>query len=562
MFDTAWSAAIKPVGNSLAACFCYIFTLTGSFAPVDARTADPALPQAQSQTDVAAFVRIENDFRWLSDDARNGRLAGSDGHRAAAAYVADAMARAGLAPAGAEGWRQPVRLVRATAKIEDASLQAVGDNAEPIEFAIDRDFAPLASPARRGQCEGPAVFAGFGVDDPLGRHTDVGAGNRLEGRVVLVLDAVPAIFDGEEAIYLRDRAAKLRHLSAAGASCVVYIQPPTAEQNGRPWDRQVRRLKREAWFLRDEPAPVPAVFLHWAAADRILGLDRANAIMRRGADAPSMEGRFEDLAVRIRLRTSNTLSHVESENVVGVLPAAAEGAGSAIVVTAHLDHLGPTTDAGGVDRIRNGAFDNALGVAVMLEVARRLAARSTPPAQQIAFVALTAEEQGLLGSSAFAAKPPSRVADVAANVNIDMPLLMSPIEDVLAIGAERSSLHSVAQAAARDAGLSLGDGSDAARGLFLRSDQFSFARKGAPATMLFVGAAGGGRQAFADFSARHYHQPSDEASLGLDIDAVTRFLDFAAGLVEAAADAPSPPKWVDGDFFKAASDQAAARPVQ
>ena len=233
------------------------------------------------------------------------------------------------------------------------------------------------------------------------------------------------------------------------------------------------------------------------------------------AAAESDEGAVQgfDLGVTMRIETDSQHSNIESPNVVGILPGSdPDLRNEYIVLTAHLDHDGvkPSDDPDD-DEIYNGAMDNAVGIAALIEVAQLLA--SDPPARSVIFVALTAEEKGLIGSDYYARNPTVPADAIVANINLDMPILTYDFTDIVAYGAERSTLYPIVERATADAGLTLSPDPAPEQNVFTRSDQYSFVKQGVPAVYLKTGFADGGEEAQKDFRSNHYHQATDEADL-------------------------------------------------
>ena len=219
------------------------------------------------------------------------------------------------------------------------------------------------------------------------------------------------------------------------------------------------------------------------------------------------------------------------------------------LLTAHLDHTGVNENlvAEGKDGIHNGALDNAMGVAVMLEAARELAAN--PPARSVIVLAVTAEEKGLLGADYYAHFPTVPIESIVANVNLDMPLLLYPFTDVVAFGAERSSLGPIVEAATAAAGVTLSPDPVPEQGVFTRSDHYRLVEKGVPAVFMVTGFANGGQESFQEFITTHYHKPSDDVNLPILYDQAARFADVNTEIAQAVANAPARPEWNEGDFF-------------
>jgi len=218
-----------------------------------------------------------------------------------------------------------------------------------------------------------------------------------------------------------------------------------------------------------------------------------------------------------------------------------------VVLTAHLDHLGiRPTEAQGDDEIYNGAMDNAVGVASMIDVARML--KEHGARRSVLVVAVTAEEKGLLGSSYNAANPTVPAHSVVANVNLDMPILSYPFADVVAFGSDHSTLAAPVSAAAGDFGLTFSPDPAPEQGFFVRSDQYSYVREGVPAVNLDLGWANGGEAAQEEFLDRHYHRLSDEVEL-VDFTQLERFTAVNYAIARNVADLPERPVWNEGDFF-------------
>jgi len=255
-----------------------------------------------------------------------------------------------------------------------------------------------------------------------------------------------------------------------------------------------------------------------------------------------------ELGVDARIRVESRHRNLTSHNVIGILPGSdPELAGEYVILTAHLDHVGikPTEEADD-DEIHNGAMDNASGISVLLEVARLL--REEPPRRSGVFIALTAEEKGLNGSGYFARNPTVRRDGMVATVNLDMPIMTYAFTDIVAFGAERSTLYQPVKVAAESHGLELSPDPVPEEGLFTRSDHYNLVKQGVPAVYLKPGFKNGGEQAQSEFRKAHYHEASDEAQL-VDLDALRRFTEVNAEIARNIADMPERPVWNAGDFF-------------
>jgi Zn-dependent M28 family amino/carboxypeptidase len=272
--------------------------------------------------------------------------------------------------------------------------------------------------------------------------------------------------------------------------------------------------------------------------------------------AASDEGTPQGFALPGMLTLSATtgLRKTESTNVVGILPGSdPQLKNEYVVITAHLDHLGRGAAVNG-DSVYNGAHDNAVGIGVMLEIARSLRASGTRPKRSIMFVAVTAEEKGLLGSDFFAQQAQAREQKLVANINMDMPMILAPIFDFVALGAEHSTLGVMARQAVATQGYRLSADAQPELVKFIRSDQFSFIRRGIPALSLTGGYQP--RDLSVDlaelreqFLSEHYHQPSDDLTLPMDYPTAADLARIDARIALAIANATNAPRWNNNDFF-------------
>jgi len=404
----------------------------------------------------------------------------------------------------------------------------------------------------------PMVFVGQAVHAPELQHDDF-AGVDVRGKIAVVLDNAPARFSNDQRAYYASGLQKLAGLEQRGAVGVIFLGDPVNEKK-RPWALDapnwrrpgMRRLDAAGRPVDDFPGLRVRVSANVTLADAILAgsghtPDEVFAALETG------ELRAFDLAGTATLASRATLQRVESRNVVGRLPGSdARLAAEHVVFTAHLDHIGVGVPRDG-DAIYNGAQDNAVGVATMLEAARLLAASPERPRRSTLFLALTAEEKGLLGAFHFAAQPTVPAGSIVANVNMDMPLLLTDVRDVIPIGIEHSTLEAVAQRAVAEAGLELTPDPFADEVIFVRSDQYAFIRQGVPAIYLLGGVmprdGSDGIARFREWLGGHYHLPSDDLRGPIHWVGAAQLarVNYRIGL--AIGNDPVRPAWKPGDFF-------------
>ncbi|HVJ01294.1 MAG TPA: M20/M25/M40 family metallo-hydrolase [Sphingomonas sp.] len=514
-----------------------------------------ALP-AQAQTalppDQAA---IKAHVQFLASDALRGREAGTPDHDRAAEYVAAQMLAAGLRPAGEDGsWFQRVRLTRYQAADKPSWTLTRGDGAIPLQFGVD--FITAAVPATPDfAASGEIVFAGYGLVYPAEQIDDY-RGLDVRGKIVAILGGLPADLTGDVAAHLADDEQKARFAEARGAKAVIVLE--SAERRAEmPFESIVPfwNYPRWGWAGPDGRANMiapgaPVVgYMGQTGAEKLFA---GSAIRWRDVLAAERHGTPMPHGVlpgTLAVSTKTNVSLRQSRNVIGLLPGSDPAlAGQYLVLSAHLDHVGVGQPVRG-DSIYNGAMDNAVGVAMVIEAARALQASGKRPRRSILFVALTAEEKGLIGSDYFAHHPTVPQGALVANVNLDMPILTYKLHDLVILGGERSSLGPALTAAAATEGLATVPDPEPEEMFFVRSDHYSFVQSGIPAVSVDTGPGGEGAAAQRLFLDNHYHKPSDDLSLPFDWGSAAKYLRVITAGARAIADAPERPRWNRGDFF-------------
>jgi Zn-dependent M28 family amino/carboxypeptidase len=243
---------------------------------------------------------------------------------------------------------------------------------------------------------------------------------------------------------------------------------------------------------------------------------------------------------------------LESQNVVGVRPGSdASLKNEYVVFSAHLDHVGVGEPING-DRIYNGAMDDASGVASLLDIAAALNENKTQTKRSLLFVAVTGEEKGLLGSRYFAAHPTVALSSLAADLNMDMFLPLYPLHLLTVWGLGESDLGDLARRVSKSLDVEVQDDPQPQRNVFIRSDQYSFIRKGVPSLMMAFGAKPGSKeeQIAKTWLTNRYHAPSDDLNQPVDLKAAGQYNRLMMTLAEAVANNPARPKWKADSFFR------------
>jgi Zn-dependent M28 family amino/carboxypeptidase len=512
--------------------------------------AAPALAQTAPTPDEAA---LQAHVAFLADDAMKGREPGTPEYDIAANYVATRMSAAGLVPAGdGGGWFQKVPLV-AWKPLTKGSM-AFTRAGRRTDLVWGEDFLTRANPlAPDFQVEGDLVFVGYGVVDPASGRDDY-KGLDVRGKVVVVLYGGPPGLQSEIRAHYGDRDTKADLAAARGAKAVLFVES-TMLRSVYPFATIARNWQQTGMTWADAQGRAhsngaPTIgYLSQAGAAKVFAGSRIDWARALAADAAGRKVPTGALGARLSSRQDARVWQIASENVVGRL----EGADPAlkaetIVLSAHLDHVGIGNPVDG-DSIYNGAMDNAVGTASMLEVARAFQASGKRPRRTLLFVAVTAEEKGLIGSEYFALNPTPTAGRIVADVNLDMPILTYKFEDLVVYGADRTSIGPVVGEVAKANGLTLTPDPDPDQASFVRSDHYSFVKAGVPAVSLEPGPKGPGKAAIDDFLAHHYHQPSDDLTRPIDWASGVRFVQLNYAITRALADAEARPSWNKGDFF-------------
>lgn len=512
----------------------------------------------------ASYVKadaIRGHVEFLASDLLEGRAAASRGYDIAAAYVASQFRQAGLKPGGDddETFQQKLPLLEATPVLPGSSAELVLEN-NTNAFEYGTHYLPSADfTSASSTLSAPLVFAGFGVAAPELGYDDF-ANLDVKGRIAVIFSGAPAKFPHHQRAYYSWTNRKWETLIERGAVGAITVDS-AVDAKRTPWERRVAMSwTPEMRWLDADGKPQNAFpelrlrfrFDHEAAARLFENAPRDFETVLTTAEAGEPQG-FA-LPGMLTLSATTGLRRTESENVIGVLPGSdPQLKQECIVLTAHLDHLGRGSAVSG-DSIYNGAHDNALGVAILLEIARALHTSGVKPRRSLIFAAVTAEEKGLLGSDFLAQRAQADGKRIVADVNIDMPMVFVPTFDFIAIGGEHTTLGASARTAATNQGYRLSPEVSPEEVVFIRSDQFSFIRRGIPAIVLSGGSQARDKttdvgELRRQFRATNYHQPSDDLTLPMDYATAADLARINLRVVLDAANAPSRPRWTQGDFF-------------
>ena len=524
-----------------------------------------ALAQAPAEAPEFTADGFRSHVAFLADDLLEGRETGTRGYDVAARYVATRFEALGLKPAVEGSWFQQVPFFQYRLSDAPASLSVGGR-----EFLDRRDVMLSPSPVEGPETlEAPVVFVGYGLQAPeIG--VDDYKGLDVKGKIVAVLNGFPKGMRSDIGAHLN--SDKRRVASERGAIGMIMLRT-TGEAQRRPWARLQESAGEPAltWlgeggqpYTASPNIRVRATLDHPAAEALFAGARRPLA--RVLAEAEREGGKPKGFALKpmVKVVQQSTVRRISSPNVLAVLPGSDPAlANEYVLLTAHLDGLG-VHDKAGDDDIHNGAMDNATGIATILEVARAMATGPNRPRRSILFAAVTAEEKGLLGAQYLARHPVVGGGKVVGVVNLDMPVLLYDFSDVIAFGAEHSTIGAAVERAGRGMNVALAEDPLPHEGLFTRSDHYRFVQEGVPSVFLMTGFSNGGKEKFTDFLSTYYHKPTDDMKLPIDWQAGAKFARINYEIAREIADAPDAPRWYSDSFFgKAlAPNQAKAeRPV-
>ena len=504
--------------------------------------------------------RLEEHVRFLGDDALLGREYGEPGYGIAAQYVAERLASMGVTAAGDDGWFQSVAL-RRFGVTEGSTEFVLHRGGESSALTYRDDYSMSADPVRAtNDVRAEVVFVGHGVHAPDDGYSDYD-GVDVRGKIVALFRGAPGSIEGNARAYYSSSRTKAAEAVSRGAIGSISLRTRKAEER-QAWAEYKDRIGTRpstTWVSVDGraadyyPELIAGASMSMEAAERLFGV---SPISYEEALEANLAGSVASmpLGVEVTLSRRSEQSTVFSPNVIGMVRGTdPDLADEYVVYSAHLDHVGvSTSEKDAEDKIRNGVYDNAMGIALMLETARAIAA--APPKRSVLFIALTAEESGLLGSDFFVNNPTVPMESIVTNINLDMPLFLYPVADLVAFGSQHSSMQDIVEESAAQEGFVFSPDPMPEEVLFVRSDQYSFVQKGVPAVYLVTGFKSteegvDGGALFQDHFKNHYHQPSDDMTRPIHWESALRFARAHTRIGYMVGNAKERPMWNEGDFF-------------
>jgi Zn-dependent M28 family amino/carboxypeptidase len=522
--------------------------------------------ERQAEIPVATLQRVTEQ---LSTDAFQGRAPGTEGEERTVQLLAQEFQRAGLQPGNNGSWYQDVPLVEITAQ-GDPQLRVTGGS-QPLTFNYRTDFvgASYRAQPRVEVANSDIVFVGYGINAPERGWNDY-EGVDVRGKTVVILVNDPdwnapgleGPFNGRAMTYYGRWTYKYEEAARQGAAAALIVHETAPASYG--WNVVENSWTGPQLYMQSPNGGADQTAVNgWLtneAARRLLaaGGQDLDALTR----AAQQRGfRAVPLNLRASVAVENSLRNAASRNVIGILP----GRGRPdeyVLYTAHWDHLGVCREEG-EDRICNGAIDNATGTAALVALAEAHA-RAGAPERTLVFLAVTAEESGLLGSAYYAANPVFPLARTAGGINMDSLTMHGDARDFYAVGAGKSELDAYLQRAVAGESLALTPEPQPQAGYYYRSDHFSMAKMGVPMVYAKLGPdlINGGRAAGdawqAEYRANRYHGPEDEWDPNWDWSGALRELRIFYRMGRELAQSDEWPNWNQGDEFRAIRDRSRA----
>jgi Zn-dependent M28 family amino/carboxypeptidase len=515
---------------------------------------------------------LHTHTRELADDAYEGRGPGTAGELKTIEYLSREFARLGLKPGNEGSWYQDVPITSVTT--DPGVLMQLRGKGVSMDLARGQDMMVYT----QRQIESVAidgsqlVFAGYGIVAPERNWNDY-SGMDVTGKTVVVLvndpgfaTQNPDLFNGNSMTYYGRWDYKYAEAARRGAAALLIVHETDAASY--PWEvvanswhgakigltadnKHIDKVPVEGWLTRESAKQL------FAAA----GMSYEER--KKAASVPGFKA-SEMADIKLNIKLENTLSAAKSKNVVAMIPGS-KHPDEVIIYSSHWDHLGIRPDEEG-DNIYNGAADNASGVAALLALARRFSEQPVAPERTLVFLAVTAEESGLLGSHWYAENPIFPVAKTVANFNLDNLAKgrIGKTHDVALIGYGNSELDEYLIEAAADQGRVVVPEPAPERGNYYRSDHFSFARVGIPAMYLDVSTDSiehgkeWATQRLVDFYATDYHKPSDEYDSSWDLTGASQDVMLLYTIGAKLSSNRDFPNWTEGNEFKATRDKSLA----
>ena len=546
---------------ALALAGCEAMSGSAGVAGIDIPAVEPGQLSEATMKDVT---------RTLSSDEFEGRMPGTPGEEKTIALLTERFKAAGLQPGNGESWVQEVPLIEITGK--DYAPLAITGSGTNLSFDFRKDWVGVTyrEEAATTLKDSELVFVGYGINAPERGWNDY-AGLDVKGKTVVILvndpdwqaDSLEGTFNGRAMTYYGRWTYKYEEAARQGAAGALIVHQTDPASYG--WNVvESSWTGPQAYAQRGPNAPPLTQMNGWLTEDAARKvLTAAGQDLDALTKAAQAKG-FKPVPLGLTLSTSfaSEFRSFMSHNIIGILPGS-EAPDEYVIHTAHWDHLGRCTPAPDGDDICNGAVDNATGTAALVALAEAHA-KAGPARRSLAFLAVTAEESGLLGATYYASNPVYPLDRTVGGINMDAFQMSGPAKDVTVVGPGKSQLDAFLDAALKADGRVATPNPKPEAGYYYRSDHFAFAKRGVP--MLYIDGGEdlveGGREAgakiAADYTENRYHGPKDEFDESWNWSGVMADLQLFYRIGRMMAESTSWPNWNDGDEFRGIRDEACA----
>lgn len=508
--------------------------------------------------------------RTLASDEFEGRMPGTKGEELTVALLSEKFEAAGLQPGNNGSWVQDVPLVEITGK-NFAPLTITNGKTDLVyDFGSEWVGVTYREDAQTQLANSELVFVGYGINAPERGWNDY-EGVDVKGKTVLILVNDPdwetpgltGPFNGRAMTYYGRWTYKFEEAARRGAAGALIVHDTEPASYG--WNVVESSWSgAQAYPQYGDNAPPRTLMNGWIQKEVARELLASAGQDLDALSAAAKQEGFKPVPLGFTASTSfqNDVRKFTSKNVIGVLPGA-KRPDEYVIHTAHWDHLGRCTPAPDGDDICNGAVDNATGTAALVALAEAHA-KAGAPDRSLVFLAVTAEEQGLLGADYYAQSPVFPLAQTVGGINMDAFKVMGEARDVTVVGGGKSQLDEFLKAGLKATGKMANPDPTPEAGYYYRSDHFSLAKQGVPMFYLrdgedlIEGGKAAGAAASSDYYANRYHGPKDEFDENWDWSGVMSNLQLTYRLGRMLAMSTSWPNWNDGDEFRATRDESCA----
>jgi len=543
-----------------------LFALLAVAFTVGAFNADDKMRRKAAEAITGAHYRAH--VEELASDEMQGRAPGSDGERRTIEYLEKEFLELGLQPPAGGDFRQEVALVEITGSGQALSF-AKGAGGMSLAYGDDMVIGSRRMQAEASISASEVVFVGYGIHAPEFGWNDY-AGVDMRGKTALILVNDPGFVTGEDALF-RGKAMtyhgrwtyKFEEASRQGAAAAIIVHETAPASYD--WGVVRNSWSGPQFYLDSEDGNADRTLLEgWITEARARQLLELAGNEFDALKSASVKRGFRPVPLGVTAAggVRNAIRRKRSPNVVGLMPGK-DRPDEYVIYMAHWDHLG-TDDGSGEDRIYNGAVDNATGVAGILTIARAYREMVPGVSRSVLFVAVTAEESGLLGSEYYAEHPLAPLEKTAAVINIDALNPLGRARDLEVVGYGASEIEDLLAEAARTQKRTLTPDRRPEAGYFYRSDHFNFAKAGVPSLYVKSGTQlrdkpeGAGKAELDRYTAETYHKPGDEFDDSWDVSGTIEDLRLLFEVGARVANSEDWPAWREGNEFKAARDESAA----